>query len=190
MTQRGGFRRNVGDVLAYENAGLPASPDTMYRATLSRFMCESAAGIALATTGKLTLARITLQAGDRVTSLGFVSGTTAGVTMTAWWLALFTKAGALLAQTPDQTNGAIAASAIKSVALATPLDIKESDEYEIGLMIAATTLPTVLGAVCAPAVATGMISPGRETAATYTTTAPATLPALTARLGVPYLFAV
>jgi hypothetical protein len=187
--QRGKYMRNVGDVLAAYNAIDTASPDTFMARTVGKLHATDAT-IALATTGKMTLCKVTLGAGDLVTRLGFVSGGTAGATMTAWWLALYSPTGVLMAQTADQVAGAIAANTEFEKALATAQRIKESGIYRIGLCIAASTVPTVVGLTVPPANATsaeGVLS--EETTATYTTTAPGTLPALTARRGTPYFFA-
>jgi hypothetical protein len=188
--QRGKYTRNVGDILAGYNALDTASPDTFMARTVSRLHASDVT-IALATTGKLTLAKVTLGAGELVSKLGFVSGTTAGATMTAWWMALYSPTGVLLAQTADQVAGAIAANTAFELSLATAQRVKESGLYRIGLMVAASTVPTVVGVTVPPAsaaAAEGVIS--EETTATYTTTAPATLPALTARRGTPYFYAL
>lgn len=187
--QRGKYMRNVGDLLAPFNATDPSSPDTFIARSVGRLDATDAT-IALATTGKMTLAKVTLGAGELVTNLTFFSGGTAGATMTSWWLALYTPAGVLLAQTADQVAGAIAANTEFTKALATAQRIKESGIYRIGLCIAASTVPTVVGLTIPPAMAgpaEGVIS--EETTATYTTLAPATLPALTARRGTPYFVA-
>ncbi len=188
--QRGKYERNVGDVLAAYNNLDTASPDTFCARTVSRLHASDAT-IARATAGKLTRAKVTLGAGDLGTNLSFVSGGTAGATMTAWWLALYSPAGVLMAQTADQVAGAIAANTAFTIALATPQRIRESSKlYRIGLMVAASTVPTVVGVTVPPALsgpAEQVLS--EETSATYTTTAPATLPALTARRGCPYFVA-
>ena len=188
--QRGRYMRNVGDKLAGYNALDTASPDSFCVSNMGRFHASDPT-IALATTGKMTLSKITLGAGDLVTNLSFVSGGTAGATMTAWWLALYRPDGTLMAQTADQVAGAIAANTLFTIALATPQRIREASPfYRIGLMVAASTVPTVVGVTLPPPIvapAEGVLS--EETAATYTTAAPATLPALTARRGAPYFVA-
>lgn len=186
---RGLYRRNAFDLQAVENYLDPASPDTMCRRTMSRKDINGSAGVTLPTTGKLCVVKITLEAGDPVTNISFVAGTTAAVSPTSWWVALYTGRGVLLAQSADQVAGAIAASSIKTIALATAQKIKESGDYYLGLCIAAGTMPTVLGTPIVPAIATGEGTVAYETTATYTTTAPATLPALTARVDTPYLLA-
>lgn len=188
---QGRYPRNVGDVLGYQLHMDPALPDTLLVRSIPRHDAFDAT-IALATTGKMTLAKLTLEVGELVTNLSFVSGTTAGATMTSWWMALYDPDGNRLAQTADQVAGAIAANTVFTLPLATAQRARRSGTYRVGLCIAAATVPTVLGVTIAPAITVG--SPGEqtiseETTATYTTTAPATLPTLTARRGTPYFVA-
>lgn len=185
---RGLYKRNIYDAMGHLNGLDPASPDTTLRRSLPRDQAHDAT-IALATTGKMTLGKVTMEAGDPATYLSFVSGGTAGATMTSWWLALFDPDGKLVGQTADQVAGAIAANTVFTIALATATKAKQSGVYRVGLCIAASTVPTVLGLTIAPAITTGTPAEGtiaEETTATYTTTAPSTLPALTARRGTPY----
>jgi hypothetical protein len=187
--EQGRYRRNAGDKLAGYNALDTASPDSFCVASMGRFHASDPT-IALGTTGKLTLAKITLAGGDLVTNLSFVSGGTAGATMTNWWMALYRPDGTLMAQTADQTSGAIAANTLFTLALATAQRIREGGLYRIGLCVVASTVPTVVGVTVPPPIvgpAEGVGS--EETSATYTTTAPSTLPALTARRGMPYFVA-
>lgn len=183
MTQRGLYRRNVGDALGHFNQGDPASPDTFVRRSMSRYGLSTGA---LATTGKMTFGWVTLAAGDVVTNISFETGSTAGGTMTAWWMALYDTVGARMAQTADQTSGAIAASTVITKALATAQTIKVPGLYRVGLSVTATTIPTVIGQVCAQAVATGESALAFETdAGSLGATAPATIPASTARSFAP-----
>lgn len=189
--EQGRYRRNAGDKLAGYNALDTASPDSFCVASMGRFHASDPT-IALATTGKLTLAKITLAAGDLVTNLSYVSGSTAGVTMTNWWMGLWSPAGALLGVTADQTSGAIAANTLFTLALASPYRVREGGLFRIGLCVAASTVPTVVGVTVPPPIVAPAEGVGsEETTATYTTpaSAPATLPSLTARRGMPYFVA-
>jgi hypothetical protein len=190
VTQRGAYKRSVYDVLGFENGMDPASPDTLCRRTMRRADIVSSAGIALPTTGKMIVVPVTLEAGDSVAGIAFVTGTTAAVTPTAGFAALYTNAGVLLAQSADFAATARAASTAYTAALAAAYTVKESGQYLLGLSITAGTMPTLLGSPVAPPVATGEASYARETTATYTGTAPATLPALTNRIDCPYLVCV
>lgn len=191
MTQRGLYDRSVHDALGFVRALDPASPDTFVRRNMPRTEVASAAGAATPTTGKLLVSEMHFEAGDVVTSIGFVTGTTAAVTPTSGFVALYDSAGALLAQSADFAATAMAASTAYTKALAAAYTIKKGGRHYVAWCVAAGTMPTLIGCVCAPAIATGERSPAREsTSATYTTTAPATLPAMSNRLDLPYFVAV
>ncbi len=187
MTQRGLYDRSVHDLWGHLKNADPASPDTFVRRTLARTDINSAAGVTVPTTGKLLVVPVVLEAGDTVTSVGFVTGTTAAGTPTSGFVALYNSAGTLLGQSADFTTTAMGASTVFTKALASPIRASAPGVYYIGWCVAATTMPTLLGTPVAPAIATGEVSYAREsTSATYTTTAPSTLPALSARIDCPY----
>lgn len=187
MTQRGLYDRSPHDLLGHMRGADPASPNTFVRRTLLRTDINSTAGVTVPTTGKLLVVPVTLEAGDVVTSVGFVTGTTAAGTPTAGFVALYDKDGNKLVQSADFASTAMGASAVFTKALTAPWTAKYSGTHYIGWCMAATTMPTLLGTPVAPAIATGEISYAREsTSATYTTTAPGTLPALSSRLDCPY----
>lgn len=192
MTQRGGYSRNVGDALAYLNLSDPASPDTYCRRNLPRVgLYDSASDtgqVALAT-GVMTSVPIYLVAGDVVTNLSVRSGATAAGTPTNYWLALYSDAStpALLAQTADQTSTAWAANTTKTLALASPYTVLRTGVYWVGIMVAATTPPTLLGCVSAPAIVTGERNLSQSSGSGLTTTAPATIATPTAKSFVPYV---
>ena len=190
MTQRGLYDRSVHDVLGFQKSLDAASPDTFIRRNMLRNNIISAAGAAVPTTGKLLVLDMPLEGGDLVTSIGFVTGTTAAGTPTSGFVALYDPDGKLLAQSADFASTAMAASTAFTKALATPTRVGRSGKYYVGWCVAATTMPTLIGAICAPAIATGETAPARESTATYTTLAPATLPSLTNRLDLPYFICV
>ena len=192
MTQLGAYTRNVRDALSHFNLADPSSPDTFFRRNLSRTGLYDSAGdtgqVALAT-GVMTSVPIYLHAGDVITNVSFRSGATAAGTPTAWWFALYSKAStpALLAQTADQTTGAWAANTTKTLALATAQTIAESGVYWVGINVTATTVPTLLGTVAAPAIVTGERNLSQSSGSSLTTTAPATITSVTAKQFVPYV---
>lgn len=187
MTQRGLYDRSPHDLLGHMRGADPASPNTFVRRTLLRTDINSTAGVTVPTTGKLLVVPVTLEVGDVVTSVGFVTGTTAAGTPTAGFVALYDKDGNKLVQSADFASTAMGASAVFTKAFTAPWTAKYSGTHYIGWCMAATTMPTLLGTPVAPAIATGEVSYAREsTSATYTTTAPGTLPALSSRLDCPY----
>lgn len=191
MTQRGLYDRSVYDVLGFQKGSDPASPDTFVRRNQLRTNIISAAGAATPTTGKLLVLAMPLEGGDLVTSIGFVTGTTAIGTPTAGFVALYDPDGKLLGQSADFTSTAMAASTAFTKALATPTRAPRSGTHYVAWCATAGTMPTLIGSICAPPIATGEVSPAREsTSATYTNAAPNTLPAMSNRLDLPYFVCV
>lgn len=192
MSQLGAYTRNVRDALAHYNLSDPSSADTFFRRNLPRIgLYDSASDtgqVALAT-GVMTAVPIYLQAGDVITNLSFRSGATAAGTPTAWWFALYSSAAtpALLAQTADQTTTAWAANTTKTLALATAQTISTTGIYWAAINVTATTPPTLLGAVGAPAIVTGERNLSVSSGSGLTTTATATLASPTAKQFIPYV---
>jgi hypothetical protein len=192
MTQLGGYRGNVRDALAHLNLAEPASPDTFYRRNLPRVGLYDSAGdtgqVALAT-GVMTSVPIYLAAGDVITNISARSGATAAGTPTNYWFALYSSAAtpALLSQSADQTSTAWAANTTKTLALAAAQTITASGVYWVGIMVTATTPPTLLGTVTAPAIVTGERNLSQSSGSSLTTTAPATIATPTAKQFVPYV---
>ncbi|MFJ3834447.1 hypothetical protein ACIPY6_02900 [Streptomyces sp. NPDC090054] len=192
MTQLGAYTRNVRDALAHVNASDPASPDAFFRRNLPRTGLYDSAGdtgqVAL-TTQVMTSVPIHLRAGDVVTNVSFRSGATAADTPTNWWFALYSDAAtpALLAQTADQTSTAWAANTTMTKALAAAYTVPKSGIYHVGIMVKATAVPTLLGAVAAPAIVTGERALSSSSGSSLTTTAPATIASPTAKQFVPYV---
>lgn len=192
MTLLGGFAGNVRDALTFLDVAAPASPSTFYRANMPRFGLYDSAGdtgqVALAT-GVMTSVPVKLFAGDVITNISVRSGATAAGTPTNYWLALYSDAAtpALLAQTADQTSTAWAANTTKTLALATAQTITRTGIYWVGLMVTATTPPTLLGNVVAPAIVTGERNLSQSSGSGLTATAPSTITSVTAKQFCPYV---
>ncbi len=188
--QLGGYRRNVRDFLEFANSSDPASPDTFCRRNLPRVgLYDSASDtgqVALAT-GVMTPVAISLRAGDVITSISARSGATAAGTPTNYWFALYDDTGALLGQSADQTSTAWAANTTKTLNLASPVTVARTGIYYVGIMVTATTPPTLLGAVGAPAIVTGERNLSQSSGSTLTATAPATIATPTAKQFIPYV---
>lgn len=101
--------------------------------------------LALLVSGTLRLAAIPLKKGQTVTSISFVSRTTAGSAMTNQWFGLFDSSRVCLAVTNDDTSTAWGANTVKTLNLTTPYAITTSGLYYIGLMVKGTTPPTLAG---------------------------------------------
>jgi len=194
MTQLGGYGRNVRDALGFLNTQDPSSADTFFRRNLPRSGLYDDAGdtghVALVTQ-VMTSVPIFLHAGDVVTNLSFRSGATAAGTPTNWWFALYSNAAtpALLAQSADQLTAAWAASTTKTLALATAQTITQSGIYWAAIHVKATTVPTLVGTLVAPAIVTGERNLSQSSGAALTGTAPATIATPTAKNFAPYVVA-
>lgn len=186
------FTRSIRDTLGYKQAGVPSSPDTFYRRNLPRqglYDSASDTGQVALATGVMTSVPIALQAGDVITSISVRSGATAAGTPTAYWVALYDDSAtpALLSQSADQTSTAWAANTTKTLALAAAQTIVRTGIYYVGIMVTATTPPTLLGSIGAPAIATGERALSQSSGSGLTTTAPATITSTTAKQFVPYV---
>jgi len=131
------YTPNIGDINSY------------------RFLA-TANGAALST-GVMTSVSMKLKAGQVVRSISIVTATTALGTPTHWWFALYSAAAtpALVAQTADQTNTALAANTFVTKNLAAPVTIAVAGTYWIGINFTATTPPTLLSA---PAQVAGLLN--------------------------------
>lgn len=182
---RGGYNRGLGDVFGFQIVHDPASADTFYRTNLPRWGLTS---VAIAATAIMTNARVHLRAGDVITNIGFTTGGTAAGTPTAWWVALYSDAStpALMAQSADQTTTAMAANTNFTVALATAQTIPRTGIYRAAIMVAATTVPTLLGVTAAKAgLVTGESAVSQSSGSALAATAPSTIATPTELVTVP-----
>jgi hypothetical protein len=192
MSQLGLFTGNIRDALAANDAALPSSPSTFYRANLPRFgLYDSASDtgqVALAT-GVMTAVRIKLAAGDVVTNVSVRSGATAAGTPTNYWVALYSNAAtpALLSQSADQTSTAWAANTTKTLALGTAQTITANGYYWVAINVTATTPPTLLGTCAVAPIVTGEANLSVTSGSSLTATATATLASPTVKQFVPYV---
>ena len=158
---------------------------------------ESTTDVAAAlTTQVMTSVPIVLEAGDKVTSISVLSGATAAGTPTNWWFALYDTAATpnLIAQTADQLTATWAADTAKDLALSAPFTAPAPGLYYAAVMVKATTPPSLIGVTLGRAsAASGFLSTDKVIVGTsgsaLTTTAPATLAALTAIAACPRVVA-
>lgn len=164
------------------------------RTSIPREDAQSDVAAALAT-GVMTSVGVVLRAGDVVTNIAVQLGNTAGgSTISNWWFALYSNAAtpALLAQTADQTNGALGANSLKDLALAAPVSITADGLYYVGIMVKAGTVPSLPCRVLArstlsDAMLTGMAKRAVTSGSTLTDTAPATIATPTAVVNIPFV---
>lgn len=112
--------------------------------TIPRIICNEA-NLSALTSGTLHLTAVYLRAGQRVSNISYHSATTAAGTPTNQFFALYDNTRALLAQTANATTAAWAANSIKTLALTTPYTATYSGLYYVGIMVTATTVPTLKG---------------------------------------------
>lgn len=183
MSELGLFTGNARDALAPWDAGLPSSLSTFYRTNLPRFglydSASDAGHVALAT-GIMTAVPVKLVAGDIITNINFVTGATAGATITDSWAALYgpaaTAAGQLLlAQSTTTGAGALAANTAITKPLTAAYTVPTTGIYYVGISVTAATVPTLLGNVVAPVVLTGERLLSKAAGTGLSTTAPANL---------------
>lgn len=172
---------------------LNGSPSGTFRVNMRR--TEAGGNLAALTTQIMTAVALYLEAGDVVTNLTFMSGATGAGTPTNWWFALYDTVAtpALIAQTADQTSTAWAADTAKTVALSAPYTVTATGIFYAGVMVKATTVPTLIGASiqtdASGAIVTGQKVLARTSGSALTATAPATIATPTTVGTVPYVVA-
>lgn len=150
-------------------------PSAAIAETFSRRYIGSLSQSALAS-GSLHLSAIYLFAGQVVSTITFRTGATAAATPTAQWFALYSPALAKLGVTSDDTTAAWAAHTPKTLTLASAYTVPTSGLYYVGVMVAAATVPSMVGNASSTGVAglSPQISAIGGTALTTPSTAPAT----------------
>ncbi|MGW7198460.1 hypothetical protein [Streptomyces chryseus] len=187
MTVLGAYRGNVRDDLAWLNSGGRPDPGAVFhRANLPRVGLDD---VAAAATGVMCSVALYLHDGDLVSNLTFISGATAAGSPTNYFAALYSGAGALLAQSADQLTAAWAADTAKTLALATPQRITKSGIYYAALSVTATTVPTLVGSVGAKPVLTGEGNLAQTSGSALTGSAPATIATPAFKRQVPLVIA-
>lgn len=187
MTVLGAYRGNIRNDLAHFNsAGRPDPEVTFHRANLPRFGLDD---VTAAATGVMCSVPIALVEGDLVTNLTFISAGTAAGTPTNYFFALYSGAGALLAQTADQLTAAWAADTVKTIALATAQRITKSGVYYAAIAVTATTVPTLIGVTGQKPVVTGEGNLSQTSGSAVAGAAPATIATPTWKRHVPLVIA-
>jgi len=100
---------------------------------------------ALLSSGRLSLQAIWLPAGITISSISFWSATTAAGTPTNQLFGLYDSSLNLLRSSVNDTTTAWAANARKTLALTSTFTTTYSGLYYLGIMVAATTVPTIKG---------------------------------------------
>jgi hypothetical protein len=188
VTLLGEFKGNPRDALGYLDTVLAADTTAFHRKNLPRLPLDDKP--AALTTQVMTAVPIFLAAGDTITSISAVSGATAAGTPTNCFFALYSNAAtpALLGQSADQLTAAWAADTVRTLALASPVKIGKSGIYWVGLMVKATTVPSLLGACGSKPVLTGEPALANTSGSALTGTAPATIASPAAQRDIPLVY--
>lgn len=99
----------------------------------------------LLSTGRLSLQAIAIRAGELLTSISFFSATTAAGTPTNQIFGLYDNTLALLRSTNNDTTTAWAANTRKTLSLTSTFTTTYTGLYYLGIMVTATTVPTIKG---------------------------------------------
>lgn len=152
------------------------------------------ANLTATTSGTLFVAGgLVLPAGQTVSTITAFSATTAGGTLTVQQFGLINAAtGVVLARTADAADAAWAANTKKTLTLATPYTPTDDLAVYVGIVIAASTVPTLRGATLGHAVISSGYTPTLcgTTADTSLTAHPAvgaTIGAITATADLPFV---
>lgn len=138
--------------------------------------------IAAVTSGTMVMQAIWLPAGLVVNNLHCMSGTTASATQTNRWMALYDQNRNLIQQTTNQLTTVLAANTLYTAALSPTYTTTYAGIFYIGIMTAATTPNSLIGATAAGNAAIRNQTPiltGTSTTG-LTTTAPNPAAAITA----------
>lgn len=112
--------------------------------TIPRILCNEA-NLSVLTSGTLSVVAVFLRAGQKINNISFCSATTAANTPTNGFFALYDSGRSLLAQTDNFLTEAWATNAIKTKPLLASYTVPSTGLYYVGIMITATTVPTLKG---------------------------------------------
>lgn len=150
--------------------------------TFDRNLCDEV-NTSLLSTGRLSLAAIYIPSGTVVSSISFWSATTAAGTPTNQLFGLYDSSLNLLRSSTNDTTTAWAANSKKTLSLTSTFTTTYSGIHYLGLMVTATTVPTIKGNTAktngalnaaAPSMG-GTSTTGLTTALPATAAAPATV---------------
>lgn len=112
--------------------------------TFDRDLCDEVNTAALST-GRLSLRAIYLPASTLITSISFWSATTAAGSPTNQLFGLYDNSRNLLRSSVNDTTTAWAANSRKTLSLTSTFTTTYSGLYYLGIMVTATTVPTLKG---------------------------------------------
>jgi hypothetical protein len=116
----------------------------MLAENINRNNCQEV-NTSLLSSGRLSLEAIYLPAGTVVNNISFWSATTAANTPTNQLFGLFDQNRNLLQSTSNNTTTAWASNSLKTLALTSSYTTTYSGLHYLGIMVTATTVPTIKG---------------------------------------------
>jgi hypothetical protein len=121
-------------------------PSGALRETFNR-AGSACANLGALASGTVFMSAVELHEGDTVTSITFMSATTAGSNMTHQWFGLYDTALNRLAQSADDTSTAWAANSPKTLNMGTPYPVTASGMYYIAILVTQSggAVPSVAG---------------------------------------------
>lgn len=138
----GGWRNTSNNILPLLN-NRKCVTGALYE-TFDRDLCDEVISVVLAT-GRLSLQAIYLPAGTTINSISIWSASTAAGTPTNQLFGLYDINLNLLRSSVNDTTTAWAANSRKTLALTSAFTTTSSGLYYLGIMVAATTVPTLKG---------------------------------------------
>jgi hypothetical protein len=141
-TAEGGWKNTSNNVQPMLNNKYVLS-GALYE-TFNRNLCDEV-NTALLSSGRLSLAAIYLPAGTVISSISFWSATTAAGTPTNQLFGLYDSNLNLLRSSTNDTSTAWAANSRKTLSLTSAFTTTYSGIHYLGIMVAATTVPTIKG---------------------------------------------
>lgn len=136
-----GWSKSGGITLSLSNKKVLAG--ALYE-TFDRDLCSEVNSSVLSS-GRLSLQAIWLPAGITISSISLWSATTAGASLTNQLFGLFGNNRNLLRSSVNDTSTAWSANSKKTLALTSAFTTTYSGLYYIGVMVTATTVPTLKG---------------------------------------------
>jgi hypothetical protein len=179
-----------GSAVAWTSVPIPTvAPTGAFYESMSRLLPVNVGTFLTSTTLQMTA--IPLLKGQTVTSVTFVSGTTALSAGSNQWAALFDGSRNKVAISADDTSTAWGANTAKTFTMTTPYTATATGTYYVGLMVKATTVPTLLGNNSASTVLSALapiLNGTSDTALSNPASCPSTAAAITATAKVPYFY--
>jgi hypothetical protein len=166
-------------------------PTSALAQSIPRYNVNNQSTVSLVS-GRQNFVLMWLPAGT-ISSISFISGTTAATTPTAQWFSIYDINRNKLAVTADDTSTAWAAQTLKSLTIAGGYTVATEGLYYIGIMVNAATPPT-LGGASGYSTAVNALPPlgsgldGTNTGLTTPATAPAIAAAFTSSGVIPYAY--